>query len=118
MKITSLFKDKAYAFTSAGNPEDDCDFAKKVLHRINPTFEPKDIRLHTVKDHCDIFLITDNKDLLKLKVSLDDEDGLLKKEATALRSISSCKTSPKLISQGSAKIGDDLEYLLTKIPIV
>ena len=117
MKITSLFKDKAYAFTSAGNPEDDCDFAKKVLHRINPTFEPKDIRLHTVKDHCDIFLITDNKDLLKLKVSLDDEDSLLKKEATALRSISSCKTSPKLISQGSAKIGDDLQYLLTKIPI-
>ena len=65
MKITSLFKDKAYAFTSAGNPEDDCDFAKKVINRIKPTFEPKDIRLHTVKDHCDIFLITDNKDLLK-----------------------------------------------------
>ena len=100
MKITSLFKDKAYAFTSAGNPEDDCDFAKKVINRIKPTFEPKDIRLHTVKDHCDIFLITDNKDLLKLKVSLDDEDSLLKKEATALRSI-----------------GDDLQYLLTKIPI-
>ena len=55
MKITSLFKDKAYAFTSAGNPEDDCDFAKKVINRIKPTFEPKDIRLHTVKDHCDIF---------------------------------------------------------------
>ena len=116
MKITSLFKDKAYAFTHAGNPEDDCAFAIKVLKKLKPRFQVSDILLQKVKDHCDVFLIrTSQNELLKLKTSLSDPDGLLKKEATALRSGEGCPSLPKLLSQGSIKVGEPIEYLLMRV---
>lgn len=117
MKITSLFKDKAYAFTHAGNPEEDCAFAAKVLEKIKPSFEVCDILLQQVKDHCDVFLIQTSKSgLLKLKTSLSDPDKLLKKEATALRSGNEYSGFPKLIDQGSTQVGEPIDYLLMRVP--
>tara|TARA_R110000824_G_scaffold170448_1_gene347839 strand:- start:3609 stop:4676 length:1068 start_codon:yes stop_codon:yes gene_type:complete len=117
VKITSLFKDKAYAFTHAGDPQEDCAFGTKVLEKIKPSFEVSDILLQQVKDHCDVFLIqTSNSGLLKLKTSLSDPHKLLKKEATALRSGEGFSGFPKLIAEGSTQVGEPIDYLLMRVP--
>ena len=117
MKITSLFKDKAYAFSHKGDPEEDCAFATRALKKIKPNLKVSDILLQQVKDHCDVFLIhTEKNDLLKLKISLSDPDELLKKEATALRSCKGFNDVPQLIDQGLTEIGEPISYLLSKVP--
>ena len=44
MKISSLFKDKAYAFSHKGDPEEDCSFAVRVLQKIKPNIKVSDIK--------------------------------------------------------------------------
>ena len=115
MKISSLFKDKAYAFTDSSNPDDDCAFATKILQKIKPNFKVKDIIIQGVKDHCDVFLVLTDKDkLLKVKISLSDPEKLLKKEATGLRSVTP-KIAPKLVSYGSIKVGENIDYLIIEV---
>jgi hypothetical protein len=115
VKITSLFKNKAYAFPQSGNSEDDCAFAIKALEKIKPNLKVDDILLLGVKDYCDSFLLNTSQGLFKLKISLSDIDQLLKKEGTALRNMSKCPSVPQLVSQGSIKLGEDIEYILTKV---
>ena len=117
MKISSLFKDKAYAFSQQGDPEEDCVFASRALKKIKPNFKISNILFQHVKDYCDVFLIqTDKNDLLKLKISLSDPDELLKKEATTLRSSKGFSGLPDFLDQGSIEIGEPLSYLLSKVP--
>jgi hypothetical protein len=116
VKISSLFKDKAFAFAQAGDVEDDCSFALKVLKKVRPTLKVKEVLLWGISDYCDIFLITDdNGTIFKFKISLSDPQNLLKREATALRSFSG-PSLPILVKQGTATVGEEISYLLTKVP--
>tara|TARA_B100000519_G_C14184454_1_gene410071 strand:- start:121 stop:1185 length:1065 start_codon:yes stop_codon:yes gene_type:complete len=115
MKLSSLFKGKAYAFGQAGNPEDDCKFASALLKKIDPSFKVKAIEMLSVEDHCDVFMVCDKKNkIFKFKVSLSDPDKLLEKESIALKSLSG-PTFPKLVSAGSEKLGEEVYYTLTEV---
>ena len=117
MKLSSLFKDKAYAFSQAGNPEDDCKFAATLLKKTRPDLSIKNISLWSVADHYDVFmLLDDKKQLFKLKISLSDPDGVLKRESIVLRR-NPCPSIPILVDYGTIKIGEEVTYLLTQIPI-
>ncbi len=114
MKISSLFRDKAYAFPQGGNQEDDCEFAVRVLHKIRPRFKLKHIMLWTVTDDFDVFFLVDHSgDSFTLKISLSDPRQTLKKEVTILRG-SKCPVFPQLITYGTTKVGEEVGYLLTK----
>ena len=90
MKLSSLFKHKAYAFGQPSDAEQDCLFAESVLKKARPKFKIKNITLSSVCDDYDIFHIINDKDVFfKLKVSLSDPNNILKKEVTALRSLGS-----------------------------
>ena len=116
MKLNSLFRDKAYAFSQAGNPEDDCKFADTLFKKTNPDLDITDIFLWSVSDHYDVFLLRDDKEqALKLKISLSDPDGVLKRESVVLRR-NPCPSLPILLDYGTVKIGEEVTYLLTKIP--
>jgi len=116
MKLNSLFRDKAYAFSQAGNPDDDCRFASTLLEKTHPKFPIKDIFLWSVSDHYDVFvLLDDKKQSFKLKVSLSDPDGVLKRESVVLRR-NPCPSLPILLDYGTIKIGEEVVYLLTRIP--
>ena len=115
MKIDSLFTDKAYSFEEAGNPEDDCKFAIKVLEKFKPNFKLEQIRLADVTDHFDVFILQNSeREKFKLKISLSDTQKVLKKEVTALRSCR-CDKIPSLIAYDTIKVGEEVTCLLTKI---
>jgi len=116
MHLSSLFKDKAYAFAQAGNPEDDCNFARKLLGKTHPDLNIKNLFLWQVGDNYDSFLVTDcDQQSFKLKISLSDIEGVLKKESVVLRR-SACCSLPVFVGYGTTKIGDEVAYLLTQIP--
>lgn len=115
MKIDSLFKDRAYAFPQTGDQEDDCRFALKVLEKVKPKFEPKEIFLWGVTDDYDIFdIINDKQEKFKLKISLSDPDKTLARETTVLKN-SRCPSFPLFSGGGDTKIGENISYLLTKV---
>lgn len=117
MKLSSLFKDKAYAFSQAGDPEDDCKFAATLLEKTEPDLDITDISLWGVTDYYDVFMLIDaKKRFFKLKISLSDPDGFLKKESVVLRR-NACPSLPILLDYGTIKIGEEVTYLLTRIPI-
>ena len=114
MKLSSLFKHKAYAFGQPSDAEQDCLFAESVLKKARPKFKIKNITLSSVRDDYDIFHIINEKDVFfKLKVSLSDPNNILKKEVTALRSLGSSEI-PKYICKGRVKVGEEVDYLLTQ----
>ena len=116
MKLNSLFRDKAYAFSQAGDPEDDCKFASTLLKKIKSDLAIKKIFLWSVGDHYDVFLLVDSdKQTFKLKTSLSDPEGVLKRESVVLRR-NPCSSLPVLVDYGTIKIGDEVTYLLTKVP--
>jgi hypothetical protein len=116
MKLTSLFKDKAYAFSQAGDPENDCEFAANLISKIKPKFNLKEIMLWGVTEYCDIFLLSNEKrECFKLKFSLSDPRGLLKREVTSIRSLGS-NASPSLVKHGETELGEPISYLMTKVP--
>jgi len=116
VKLSSLFKDKAYAFSQAGNPEDDCKFAATLLKKTKPDLVITDIFLWSVTDHYDVFVILDEeRQPFKLKISLSDPDGFLKRESVVLRR-NPCPSLPILLDYGTIKIGDEVTYLLTRVP--
>lgn len=116
MKLSSLFKGKAYAFSQAGDPEDDCKFAAALLKKTDPNLEIKDIYLYSITDHYDVFMVLDNKErLFKLKISLSDPDGFLERESVTLRR-NPCSSLPILLDYGTIKIGEEVTYLLTRVP--
>ena len=117
VKISSLFKDKAYAFSQTGNTEDDCHFASKVLEKIEPNFDIKNINLLGVYEHFDVYsIIGENNEHFKLKISLSDPQKVLSREVTALRRLSKTSVVPKHSKQGKDKVGEAITYLLTKAP--
>ena len=116
MKLSSLFKEKAYAFSQAGNSEDDCKFAATLLSKTHPDIIFTDISLWSVTDHYDVFMALDNKSrFFKLKISLSDPDGFLKKESVVLRRTDS-PSVPILVDYGTIKIGEKVTYLLSRVP--
>jgi hypothetical protein len=116
VKINSLFRDKAYAFSQAGDPEDDCKFAATLLKKIKSDIAIKNIFLWSVGDDYDVFLLVDkDKRTFKLKTSLSDPEGVLKRESVALRR-NPCSSLPVFVDYGTIKIGDEVTYLLTWVP--
>ncbi len=116
MKLSSLFKGKVYAFPQTQNQEQDLTFAGKVIEKVDPKLDIANISLGKINDNYDVFTITDtNQKNYKLKISLDDSDGILKKEASVVKN-SKSKTVPKFKSYGEIKIGENISYLLTIIP--
>lgn len=116
MKLSSLFKGKVYAFPQTQNQEQDLTFAGKVIEKVDPKLDIANISLGKINDNYDVFTITDtNRKNYKLKISLDDSDGVLKKEASVVKN-SKSKTVPKFKSYGEIKIGEKISYLLTIIP--
>tara|TARA_R100001163_G_C5065222_1_gene203095 strand:+ start:2466 stop:3530 length:1065 start_codon:yes stop_codon:yes gene_type:complete len=114
MKLSSLFKHKAYAFNQPSDTDQDCKFAKQLLKKVKPKLKVSKITLSSVCDDYDIFYLTDEKGIFfKLKISLSDIKNILKKEITALRSLGK-QQIPKYVCHGKVKIGDEVEYLLTK----
>ena len=114
MKLSSLFKHKAYAFGQPSDTEQDCIFAETVLKKIRPSFKVQKISLAAVCDNYDIFHILNEKDIFyKLKISLSDPNSVLKKEVTSLRSLGAAHI-PKYICQGNIKVGEEVDYLLTQ----
>jgi hypothetical protein len=81
MKLSSLFKGKVYAFPQTQNQEQDLTFASKVIEKVDSKLNVTDISLGEINDNYDVFTITDtNQKKYKLKISLDDSDGVLKKK--------------------------------------
>jgi hypothetical protein len=116
MRISSLFKDKAYAFQDQINPDDDNKFALEILKKFKPRLKPKNIRLLSIHDDFDFFLLENEKnENLSLKISLSDEDGVLKKEVTALKSCK-CDRVPNFVDYGEVKMGETITCLLSKVP--
>ena len=116
MKLSSLFKGKVYAFPQTKNQDQDIAFARKVVEKINSNLEIDQISVGAIEDNYDVFLITDkNKKSYKLKISLDDSDGILKKEANFIKSCRS-KTVPTFKNYGQIKIGENVSYLFTSVP--
>lgn len=116
MKLSSLFKGKVYAFPQTQNQEQDLTFASKVIEKIDPKLNVSNISLGKINDNYDVFTITDtNRKNYKLKISLDDSDGILKKEASVIKN-SKSKTIPTFKSYGEIKIGENISYLLTIVP--
>jgi hypothetical protein len=114
MKLSSLFRHKAYAFNQPSDTEQDCLFAREVLKKIRPKFKINQLSLSSVCDDYDIFHIVNEKDIFyKLKISLSDPHNVLRKEVTALRSLGSSNI-PKYVCNGSTKVGEDIDYLLTQ----
>ena len=114
MKLSSLFKHKAYAFGQPSDTEQDCKFAQSVLKKIRPKFKVQKVSLVSVCDDYDVFHITNDDDVFyKLKISLSDPNNILQKEVTAIRSLGKNHV-PKYICKGDLKIGEDVEYLLTQ----
>ena len=117
MKLSSLFKDKAYAFSQAGDPKDDCKFAAALLKKVKPDLSIKEIFLWSVTDHYDVFMLLEDKGrLFKLKISLSDPEEVLKRESVVLRR-NPCPSVPILVDYGTTKIGEEVTYLLSQIPI-
>ena len=116
MKLSSLFKGKVYAFPQTQNQQQDLAFAAKVIEKVDPKLDIANISLGKIHDNYDVFTITDtNRKNYKLKISLDDSDGILKKEASVVKN-SKSKTVPNFKSYGEIKIGEKISYLLTIIP--
>lgn len=116
MRLSSLFKGKVYAFPQTQNQDQDLFFAKKVIENIDPRLNVKEISVSEINDNYDVFTFSDQSDNnYKIKISLDDSDGILKKEAGILRNCES-NTVPKFKNYGQTKIGEEISYLLTAIP--
>ena len=116
MKLSSLFKGKVYAFPQTRNQEQDLTFASKVIEKVDSKLDVTDISLGAVNDNYDVFIITDtDQKKYKLKISLDDSDGVLKKEASVVKNTKS-KTVPKFKNYGEIKVGENISYLLTIVP--
>ena len=114
MKLSSLFKHKAYAFGQPNDTEQDCLFAKKVIQKIRPNFKVSDISLFSVCDDYDVFHLINEKGVFyKLKISLSDPKNILQKEVTGIRSLGS-DNIPKYVCKGSIKVGEKVDYLLTQ----
>ena len=114
MKLSSLFKHKAYAFGQPNDTEQDCLFASKIINKIKPNFKLNNIALSSVCDNYDVFHLTNKSDIFyKLKISLSDPKKVLQKEVTAIRSLGANHV-PKYICKGSIKVGEDVDYLLTQ----
>ena len=117
MKLSSLFEGKVYTFPQTQNQDQDKTFASEVIKKIKPNWVVSDIMVGDIKDYYDIFIIRDDKKrTFKLKISLDDSQGVLKKEHNGTRNSKSSVT-PILIEYGVVKIGDEITYLLVEIPI-
>ena len=54
MKLSSLFKHKAYAFGQPSDTEQDCKFAQSVLKKIRPKFKVQKVSLVSVCDDYDV----------------------------------------------------------------
>ena len=118
VKLSSLFKHKAYAFSQAGDGEDDCKFATAALKKIKPNLELAGISLARITDNYDIYSLRDEKEqFYKFKISLLGDDNILKREATALRSIPKNESFPSLVKQGVEHLGEDITYLLSKVKV-
>jgi len=118
VKLSSLFKHKAYAFSQAGDGEDDCKFATAALKKIKPNLELAGISLARITDNYDIYSLRDEKEqFYKFKISLLGDDNILKREATALRSIAKNESFPSLVKQGVEHLGEDITYLLSKVKV-
>lgn len=116
MKLSSLFQGKVYAFPQTQNQDQDINFAKKVIEKINPKIKVKDISIGKIEDNYDVFLIKDqNKNNFNLKISLDDSEGILRKEANIIKNCKSFSV-PVFKNYGQMKIGEEISYLLTSIP--
>ena len=116
MKLSSLFKGKVYAFPQTQNQDQDLAFAKKIIENIMPDVETDEFSVGKIDDNYDVFLLRDKRgNRYKLKISLDDSDGILKREANIIRGGKS-DTMPKLKDYGQIKIGEEISYILTKVP--
>ena len=116
VKLSSLFQDRAYAFPSNFDYEKEKEFATKVLKKASPRFKLHSINPISVTDYCDIYSVINEKgENFKLKISLDDSDKRLSREITSLNS--QCPVFPKLVKQGSTKVGDEVKYLITQTPL-
>ncbi len=116
MKLSSLFSGKVYTFPQTKNQDQDKSFALEVIKRIKPDLILSDIKVGEIKDHYDVFFLEDDKgDIFKLKISLDDSYGILKKEYNVTKNSASAVV-PKLVKYGTVKIGDEVTYLLVNIP--
>ena len=115
MRISSLFKDKAYSFQERGSPEDDNKFAIEVLKKLKPRLRAEDVGLIGVYDNFDLFSFKNQKkENMNLKISLSDPEGVLKKEATVLKAHKGYRV-PKFIDYGEVKIGENVTSLLSKV---
>lgn len=116
MKLSSLFSGKVYTFPQTKNQDQDKSFALEVIKRIKPNLILSDIKVGEIKDHYDVFFLEDNRgDIFKLKISLDDSYGILKKEYNVTKNSASAVV-PKLVRYGTVKVGDEVTYLLVNVP--
>ena len=116
MKLSSLFKGKVYTFPQTQNQDEDKSFALEVIKRIKPDLQVSEITVGSIKNHYDIFILKDNfGKIYKLKISLDDSEGVLKKESNVIKN-SACSVTPLFIKYGQIKIGEEVSYLLVETP--
>jgi len=116
MKLSSLFKGKVYTFPQTQNQDEDRNFALEVVKRIKPNLQVLEIIVGAIKNDYDVFVLKDNiGKIYKLKISLDDSEGVLKKESNVIRN-SDCNVIPLFVKYGQVKIGEDVTYLLVEIP--
>ena len=116
MKLSSLFKGKVYAFPQTQNQSQDLAFAEKVVQKVSPNLDINQISIGKIEDNYDVFSLVDaDQKNYRLKISLDDSDGVLKREANIVKN-SSSYTTPHFKSYGQIKIGEEISYLLTSAP--
>ena len=115
MRLSSLFKDKAYVLPHNDGDGVDYSFISRVLTAIRPRFNVSAVTLLEICDHYDVFLVREKKrGVFKLKISLSDPDKILKREGVALRSTKDACT-PQLIDMGNLTIGEEITYSLTYV---
>jgi hypothetical protein len=115
VNISSLFTDKAYSFQEVSDNEDDKKFASLVLKKIKPKLKVTSIEIEGVFDDFDLFSVVDEEgQRYNLKISLDDSEGILKHEATALKN-NKCFNIPDFVKYDTVEVGENVTCLLSKV---
>jgi hypothetical protein len=116
MKISSLFKGRAYIVAAEDRPQEDARFMAAIFKKIDLNILPHEVKLITSHDNYDDYQLKDDKGRrLKIKISFEKDEPFLKRESSNLK-IARSPVCGYWLEAGNIKLGDEFSYLLYGFP--
>ena len=116
MKISSLFRGRAYVVGAEDRLTEDARFVSELFKKINLKAGVKDVKLIVSNDDYDDYqLKDDNGRPLRIKISFDKGNYALKQESKNLKAAQS-PVCGYWMGSGDIKLGDEFSYLLYAFP--